>query len=82
MVTDDPLMAAVDALVAAGFKADGDSLAWLAAEVKKRTDEPVAKKSRVRGLQGELEALGPAIVPVNKEARGGAARVNERGRGR
>ena len=68
------LESAVDALVAAGFQADGEGLSWLANEVKKRKGEqiePVRKKPR--GLNAELASLGgeaPAEV-----ARGGAARL-------
>ena len=71
-------LAAVDALVAAGFKASGDELDWLATEVKKRVGpvEPAtaAKKQRPRGLAKELAGLGRGEDEPVDEMRGGAAR--------
>ena len=77
----DALGAAVDALVAAGFKASGDELAWLATEVKQRLGgaEPPPKKPR--GLARELALLNAAKEQLElPEARGDAARVHARRR--
>lgn len=52
---EDPMGKAIDALVAAGFKADCSSLAWLSKEVKERTGEPPPKKPR--GMMRELASL-------------------------
>lgn len=76
------LEAAVDALLAAGFTASGEELAWLAREVKSRLGhalEPPPKKPRT--LSRELASLKAAEEQQLPEARGNtAARMHARRR--